>query len=46
LPLALLADFIGSEVENDVIIFGVLGTLLGIPLNKIVIAEEMERQTR
>jgi hypothetical protein len=41
-----LADFVGSEVENDVIIFGVLGTLLAITLNKIVIAGEMERRAR
>jgi hypothetical protein len=35
-----------ERVHNDVIISGILGMPLGITLNKIVIAGEMERWAR
>lgn len=44
--MMIIHGYFFEREHNDVIISGVLGMLLGITLNKIVIAGEIERRTR
>ena len=44
--MMIIHGYFFEQVHNDVIISGILGMLLGITLNKIVIAGEVERRAR